>query len=303
MIIGSENAACGLPDGGAILRSGGSALDAVEAATRVVEDNLEDHTVGSGGYPNLLGEVELDASIMDGTDRRAGAVGALQGFRHPISVARQVMERLPHVLLSGAGAARFAQEIGAEPAELLSIGAREAYAEQVVRHLGDPRTHLRELAELAKMAADPEHVTGTVNVLAIDRNARLASAVSTSGWAWKYPGRLGDSPVIGAGNYCDDRFGAACCTGYGELALRAGTARSVVAAMQAGLSVADACEKSLRDALGLVSSWGRLSRLNVVAIDKDGNHAGASTYDDISYVVIDDGGGGVVALPRALVSP
>src|SRR6185295_16783144 len=101
----------GIPAAWAILQEGGTALDAVEAATRIVEDNPEDHSVGYGGYPNLLGEVELDASIMDGTALRAGAVGALRGYRHPISVARRVMEELPHVMLAGAGAARFAAEL------------------------------------------------------------------------------------------------------------------------------------------------------------------------------------------------
>src|SRR6476620_1883002 len=118
IIIASSNGDIGLPIAWDILRSGGSAIDAVEAATRIVEDNPADHSVGYGGYPNLLGEVELDASIMDGTTLRAGAVGALRGYRHAISVARRVMEDLPHVMLVGAGDARFAAEIGMAQADL-----------------------------------------------------------------------------------------------------------------------------------------------------------------------------------------
>src|SRR5438552_19179094 len=115
IVIASSNGDIGLPIAWDILRSGGSAIDAVEAATRIVEDNPDDHSVGYGGYPNLLGEVELDASIMDGTTLRAGAVGALRGYRHPLSVARRVREETDHVLLVGEGAARLAEAFLAEP--------------------------------------------------------------------------------------------------------------------------------------------------------------------------------------------
>src|SRR5689334_2921775 len=120
IVVTSANGVIGLPAAVEILRAGGTALDAVEAATRLVEANPDDHTVGYGGYPNLLGEVELDASIMDGRTLRAGAVGALKGYRHPISVARKVMAELPHVLLVGEGAARFAAEMGFEAEDLLT---------------------------------------------------------------------------------------------------------------------------------------------------------------------------------------
>src|SRR4051812_49735417 len=112
---------------GAIPQRGGSALDATEAATRLVEDNPDDHSVGYGGYPNLIGEVELDASIMDGATRRAGAVGALRGYRHPISVARRGLEELPHVMLAGAGAERFAREGRMPREDLLTAPAAEAW--------------------------------------------------------------------------------------------------------------------------------------------------------------------------------
>src|SRR3954465_11545751 len=127
IIIASSNGAIGMPAAWEILQSGGSALDAIEAATCLVEDNPDDHSVGYGGSPNLLGEVELDASIMDGTTLRAGAVGALRGYRHPISVARRVMEELPHVLLAGEGAARFADELGMPCEELLTPEIERAW--------------------------------------------------------------------------------------------------------------------------------------------------------------------------------
>lgn len=284
VIVGSANALVGLDAGWDVLAAGGTALDAVEAVTRIVEDNPEDRTVGTGGLPNLLGEVELDASVMEGTTRRAGAVAGLRGFRHPVSVARAVLDRLPHVLLVGDGAARFAASVGAERGELLTEATAALWRARLEDVLGGRATVEDlvagraglDLAELARLATDPDRVTGTVDVLARDAAGRLAVAVSTSGWAWKYPGRVGDSPVIGAGNYADDRYGAAACTGFGELAIRSGTAGRVVAGMAAGLAVGDACAAALRDLAGM---GGRSAPLvvSVVALDRDGEVAAATT--------------------------
>lgn len=284
VLVGSANALVGMDAGWAVLAAGGTALDAVEAVTRLVEDDEDDHTVGTGGYPNLLGEVELDASVMDGATRKAGAVAGLRGFRNPVSVARAVMERLPHVLLVGDGAARFAAEIGAERGELLTAEAERAWLARLDEALGGRATVADVVAgragvglvELARLASDPERVAGTVDVLARDAAGHLAVAVSTSGWAWKYPGRAGDTPVIGAGNYADDRAGAAACTGFGELAIRSGTAARVVAAMRAGLDVEAACTAALRDLAGLTEP-GQPSIMNVVALAADGSFHAATT--------------------------
>src|SRR5919198_749590 len=234
VMIASGNGAVGLSAGMAILRRGGSALDAVVAATTVVEDDVTDHSVGTGGLPNVLGEVELDASIMDGRTRHAGAVCALRGFRHPIEVARLVMDRLPHVLLAGDGAARFARECGCEERDLLTSASRDLWRRRLRASGETPQSiaRKRRLAPVVWRAIGAER--GTVNILALDRRAHVASAVSTSGWAYKYPGRVGDSPIIGAGNYCDSRYGAAACTGFGELAMRALTARTAVDLLAAG---------------------------------------------------------------------
>ena len=240
LVVASANGDVGMDAAWAIIDQGGTALDAVEAGTRAVEDNPDDHTVGYGGYPNLLGEVELDASIMDGTTRRAGAVGGLRGYRAAVTVARAVMERLPHVLVAGEGAARLAAELGLPQEDLLTEPAKRVWREGIEGKLDPASLAGRMLSAVASMATDPERAAGTVNFLAVDQEGRMASAVSTSGWAWKYPGRLGDTPVIGAGNYCDARYGAATCTGFGELAVRAGLARSVVAAIAAGRSLHDA---------------------------------------------------------------
>ncbi len=284
VIIGSANAIVGLDAGWEVLAGGGSVIDAVEVATRLVEDNREDHSVGLGGYPNLLGEVELDASIMEGTDRRAGAVGALRGYRAAITLARRVMEDLPHVLVVGEGAARFARECEMEAEDLLTPEARARW-EEVLEHQLHGAPMPDALAELARLATDPERAAGTVNIMARDAAGHVASAVSTSGWAWKYPGRLGDSPVIGAGNYADDRYGAAACTGFGELALRAATARSVVAGMQGGATVEEACTAAIRDLGGLGSIGHSSVIMNIVALDSHGRHAAASTNPEAKYAV------------------
>ena len=238
IVIASANGAVGMEAATAVLREGGSALDAVEAGTKVVEMNVNDHSVGVGGYPNALGQVELDASLMEGTTRRAGAVAALRDYPHPISVARAILERLPqHLLLVGEGAGRFAREQGFTKAVLLTDEAEDAWRGAMA---GQAAGDAASLAFQVQRLQDPERTVGTVNFIAQDGQGRIASAVSTSGWAFKYPGRVGDSPVIGAGNYCDDRYGACACTGLGEWAIRAGTARIVVSGLQSGLSLADA---------------------------------------------------------------
>lgn len=284
IIIGSANALVGLDAGWEILAAGGTALDAVEVATRIVEDYPEDHTVGYGGYPNLAGEVELDASIIDGATRRAGAVGALRGYRPAITVARRVMERLPHVLVVGEGAARFAAECGLDQEDLLTEEAREVWQKGIDAQL-DGAPLPEQLAQLASLTTDPERAAGTVNVIARDAGRHIASAVSTSGWAWKYPGRLGDSPVIGAGNYADDRYGAAACTGFGELSIRASTARMIVAAMERGMDVDTACVAAIKDlaTLGRVGSAELI--MSVVAIDSSGEPGAASTREGASFAI------------------
>ena len=279
ILVASGNGDVGMEVGMEILRRGGSALDAVEAACRVVEDNLDDHSVGTGGYPNSDGDVELDASLMEGTTRRAGAVAALKNYPNPISIARAVMEHLPrHVLLAGDGAALFAAEQGFETRTLLTAAAAEAFKRKTFTLSGEvyafDGTSVRKTSE----------TYGTVNFLALDEGGRMASAVSTSGWAFKHPGRVGDSPLIGAGNYCDDRFGACACTGLGEWAVRASTARSVVLAMQFGRSLTDACELAFRDLFTIPVPPSVEPVMNLVGLERSGEHAGYSTVPGRTYV-------------------
>lgn len=288
LLVGSSNALVGFDRGIEILNAGGSALDAIEAVTRVVEDNPEDHTVGYGGIPNLDGIVELDASIMDGATRRAGAVGGMRGYRAAITVARAVMERLPHVLVVGEGANAFAASIGLEEEDLLSPEAEKIWRDGIEGRLDKDSALDRMAAVVAGLrGVSAELDAGTVDVLARDATGSIASAVSTSGWGWKHPGRLGDTPVIGAGNYCDNRYGAAACTGLGELAIRAGTARTAVDGLAAGLDAMAASARALEDLIGLAPPTA--ASMNVVVLGADGSHGAASLHPDATYAVWAEG--------------
>jgi beta-aspartyl-peptidase (threonine type) len=283
-IIGTRNAGEFLYGGVNVLKEGGSALDAIEAATRLVESNPNDTSVGMAGIPNILGVQEMDASIMDGKTHAAGTVGALKGFLHPISVARKVLDHAPHVMLVGEGAERFARLMGCEEGDLSTDMSKKVY-DTFVRDAFEHEeidesqqwvvnyAKSQNLREWYDKLADKHH--GTVNIIAMDENGDIASAVSTSGTALKFPGRLGDSPIIGAGNYCDNRFGAAACTGRGELAIRNSTARTIVHYMEDGLSVKEAAFRAMKDIYEL-KSFG----MNCLAIDAKGNAISATTASD-----------------------
>jgi beta-aspartyl-peptidase (threonine type) len=320
LIIASSNGKVGIKAAMQVLKEGGSAIDAVETGVRLVEANPEEHSVGYGGYPNILGQVELDAGIMDGCTLATGAVGAVQGYKYPISIARRVMECLTHVFLVGEGAARFAAEMGFERCNLLTEPAREVWASRLQEDMADllvgqanSLSDTEEAVSLSdteaavslsdteqskrlsqalsaqpdlwrwvKIATDPERAKGTVNFIARDAQGHIGVGVSTSGWAWKYPGRLGDSPVIGAGLYADDRYGAAACTGMGEMAIRAGTAHSIVLYMKMGLALEEAGRRAMQDLNDLGGHY--LSRLSFITMDCTGQHAGFSNAEEETYI-------------------
>jgi L-asparaginase / beta-aspartyl-peptidase len=310
-LVASENGRDGMLVAMELLRKGKTALDAVEIACRITEDDPDEHSVGYSGLPNVLGEVELDASIMDGRTLRAGGVAAVQDYGHVITLARQVMEETAHVLIVGKGAQRFAAEMGHTQADQRTDEAQRRWRtrfEEMGLQLSD-RTELRRLAiqltrplnldnayersRLRDDALEGEHALkgngkedrfGTVNYLALDQQGDLASAVSTSGLAWKYPGRVGDSPIIGAGNYCDNRYGAAACTGMGELAIRASTARSLVLYLKMGMSLQEAGLETLRDLRDLNALPGQY--MNIVALSPNGEHAGFTTVPSKKYLYL-----------------
>lgn len=284
-IIGTRNAGAFLHAGAMILKDGGCALDAVEASTRLVESNPADTSVGTGGIPNMLGVIELDASLMCGKTMRTGAVGAIKGFRHPISVARKLLEEAPHVMLVAAGAESFARVMGCEAGDLDTEESRKVYkafVEDAFEHEGidESQTWVVDYARSQKLRewytrlADERH--GTVNIQALDAEGNIACAVSTSGTALKFPGRLGDSPIIGAGNYCDNRYGAAACTGRGELAIRNSTARSLIHYLADGLGVEAAVTRAMKEIHALADFGG----MNCLVMDADGNTMSATTVAD-----------------------
>ncbi len=256
-----------------LLAAGAGGLDAIEAGIRLVEADTSIRTVGRGGWPNLLGEVELDAAMIDGSSFRSGAVGAVKGFLHPISIARAVLERLPHELLVGEGAARFAAEINAETTNNLTPDSERVWREWFEENVpAADRAKWPDvpLATLCQQAIDPEKGMDTTVFLSLDSKQEIMAGVSTSGWAWKYPGRLGDSPIIGAGCYADSRYGAAACTGTGEMAIRAGSARAIVLYMKMGLSLEAAVDEAIDDLRQL--RGGLLQRITLHAIDRAGRH-------------------------------
>lgn len=198
LVAASTNGRLGIRGAMEILRGGGSALDAVEFGIRSAESNPADRSVGLDGLPNFLGEVELDASIMDGRTLAAGAVGALKGYEHAVSVARKVMEELPHVFLVGDGAERFAREMGFPPTELLTEESRRIWAARLAASGLDPASarSLEKIREQVSLAADPRKAAETVNFIARDASGNLASAVSTSGWATRRSSAPGTMPTV-----------------------------------------------------------------------------------------------------------
>jgi beta-aspartyl-peptidase (threonine type) len=274
ILIANGEGAPGVATAARLLKDGAAALDAIEAGIRIVEADPNVHSVGPNSWPNILGTLQLDAAVMDGTTRRSGAVGALEGFAHPISVARAVSKRLPHEILVGDGAARFAREIGAEVSPAASSMVEEAW-QSIVRRNGVAPAALasdqkQPLIDLARAAIDPETVRDTTVYLAKDAAGNLGAGASTSGWAWKYPGRLGDTPIIGAGSYADTRYGAAACTHTGEMTIRAGTARAVVLYLKLGYSLDEAVAAAAADLAELAG--GQLGTVVIHALDSKGGH-------------------------------
>ena len=256
-----------------ILARGGSALDAVTEAVRVLEDDPQ-FNAGTGSVLNLDGEVECDASVMTG-DGRAGAVAAVRDVRNPVRLARLVMEQTPHVLLAGVGAERFAAAQGAE---------RTAPGGLVT----DP---MRERWRAARARLTPGRGGGTVGCVARDRDGRLAAATSTGGTLLKLPGRVGDSAVIGAGTYADDAAGAVSCTGAGEAFIKAVAAARAVEAMRAGRAPAAAADEALAEARRHGGSGGAIS------VDRSGNIGRSFDTARMAHAWLDAGVGGSGFLP------
>jgi isoaspartyl peptidase/L-asparaginase-like protein (Ntn-hydrolase superfamily) len=260
------------------LLAGRTLLDALEAGVKVVENDPKVMTVGFGSMPNEDGIVQLDAAIMDGRTHRAGAVAALEKFRNPISVARQVMEKTEHVMLVGAGAAQFARKQGFKEEDLLTP---EAKAEWLKRRESFWHVAPQGAPNSAPPAARKPDLErhDTVCSIGRDSDGNLATAVSTSGLPWKIAGRVGDSPIIGAGSYVDNDVGAACATGVGELTMRTCASFAIVERMRAGASPTAACVAALEQILKIAPEVrsDTHKQLAFIAMNKRGQ-VGAAVY-------------------------
>ena len=254
------------------LESGGTALDAVEAGVRVTESDASNRSVGLGGLPDRDGNVTLDACIMN-HESECGSVAYLQNIENPISVARKVMEDTPHVMMVGSGAFEFAIEKGFEKKDLLTPEAKETWLKW------------KESEDFKKPEINSEN-HDTIGLLAMDKDGNLSGACTTSGWAYKLPGRVGDSPIIGAGLFVDNEIGAACATGMGEAVIRIAGSHTVVELMRYGHSPEEACklaveriQKKHKDITGL--------QVGFIAINKNGEVGGYSVYAGFNYALKD----------------
>lgn len=255
------------------LRAGGSVLDAVEQGIWVTESDKNNSSVGLGGIPNAAGVVQLDACIMSGPGHTAGSVAALEGIKHPISAARRVMEKTPHVMLVGEGARMFALEQGLESVESNSAGRYKAWRKQ----------RAKEKAAGMQSDAKPEN-HDTIALLVLGADGNLAGGCSTSGLGKKLPGRVGDSPIIGGGLYVDNEVGAAGATGLGENVMRYCGSFLVVEYMRQGLHPQEACMETIRRIAKQEPAGKKLS-ISFVALDKKGRFGAASSENGFPYAV------------------
>lgn len=269
LIIATWNKPNSTADGWKVLEKGGNALDAVEAGARTAEADPEDMTVGYGGRPDRDGNVTLDACIMD-HNGNAGSVTFLQHIKHPISVARKVMEKTPHVMLSGAGALRFALAEGFRKENLLTEKAKKAWEDW------------RKEAKYEPVINIENH--DTIGLLALGGDGHLAGACTTSGLAYKMHGRVGDSPIIGAGMFVDDEVGAACATGVGEFVMKTLGSFLVVELMRQGRTPQQACEEAI---MRIVKRYPDYKNVQVgyLAVDKAGNTGAYAIQKGFGYVL------------------
>lgn len=287
IVLSNSEAWPGIDDTARMLNNGDNGLDAIICGIEKVEAEPSIRSVGFGGWPNLVGDMEFDGAVMDGNTLRTGAVGAVKEHFHVTRIARKVMEELNHEILVGAGATRFAYEMGFECPNPLLEDSKEVWFKklQEVTNEDNPDMSTRPLVQLNSMITDPEKVRDTTVFLTKDAHEGIYAATSTSGWAWKYPGRLGDSPIAGAGFYADSRYGAAACTHTGEMTIRANTSYSIVMGMRLGYSLDKAINMAIAELNHLETGF--LAGVVIHAIDKDDNYRviNVGCDEDIKYWV------------------
>lgn len=258
-----------------ILERGGSGLDAVEKGINTAEDDPAITSVGLGGLPDEDGIVTLDASIIDGPKRRFGSVAGIENIKNPVSVARKVMEKTDHLMLVGEGAKKFALKMGFKEENLLTEESRKQWLEWKKNP---------DKIDFWNPPTSPEQSRDTIGLILIDENKNLYGGVSTSGLAWKIHGRVGDSPIIGAGLFVDNEVGAACATGRGEEVIKICGTFLIVELMRQGMSPQEACEEALK----------RIKKNNphrkdfmdaFLALNKESQVGACALYKDLEYAV------------------
>ena len=292
LVIASANGLKAVEKAYQTLAAGGDPVDAVVSGVNIVEDDPNDVTVGYGGIPNEEGVVELDASVMDGRSMRSGAVAALHHIKNPSQVARLVMEQTNRVMIVGEGALRFAKAHGFAETNLLTERARKIWL-----YWKENLSTKDDWIPAAAEAQDPDILwyidkygdedfrpQGTINCNCVTAGGDLAGVTTTSGLFFKIPGRVGDSPIIGAGLYVDNQVGAAGSTGWGEGNMRVVGAHTVLEFLRQGKSPQEACLKTLERVVGVAREQKRDSKgrplfsLNYYVVTRDGRYAGASVW-------------------------
>jgi N4-(beta-N-acetylglucosaminyl)-L-asparaginase len=303
VILSSLNGLKYLDRGMDVLKKGGDTLDAVLATVSAVEDDPEDTSVGYGGLPNEDGEVELDACVMHGPTRRAGSVASVRRIKNVARLAKTVMDRTNHLMIVGPGATRFAVDEGFEEMNLLTERSRLAWLAWKARTAENWRPGLDspewkdpdDSKKMSRLFDTPEKQawlawarevvahppTGTINCLAVNEKGEISGTTTTSGLAWKIAGRVGDSPIIGAGLYVDGDVGGAGSTGRGEENIKISGGHTIVEMMRKGMSPTDACLEALhRVARNYNNDKKRLRKFHIFfyALNKDGAHGSASLW-------------------------
>jgi N4-(beta-N-acetylglucosaminyl)-L-asparaginase len=295
-----------------MMTTGADPLDAIVAGVQIVELNPNDQSVGLGGLPNEEGVVQLDASCMHGPTRRAGAVGCLEDVAEAAAVAKAIMDNTDHIFLVGAGAKKFALEMGFKQQNLLTEPSRQdwlrwksrlnpndAWLDQGTKPPIRPTRQDDEHASNAHIEYDRfgiPHTYGTINMNAVTARGDIASVTTTSGLSWKIPGRVGDSPIIGAGQYCDNDVGAAGSTGRGEANIKVCGAFLAVEFMRQGMAPQQALMKVMERVIAmtekrLLADNGKpFFQLQYYAVNKKGEYAGACCYEGSKFAVADSSG-------------